>query len=236
MKFCVLATVLLLGATLCAEPPRLVVAGFRAANGDTFSWCGKAESTTMWAATVVDRLTESLTRARKFTMIDRKFDAEVKDEIARLSDASASKEDAVRLGRRLGTDYMVVGEVRFQNVPPPVANPVTGQLMPMASQRFADVSYRLIDVPTGVIKSADTICLDAAAFPVADMATFVSATTDCAAEQIRASLLDELFPKDVKNASAAPVAAASAAEGAVVVPPPATSVRGTGTGGVVTPF
>lgn len=208
--------------------PRMVVANFRSASGDTFSWQGKNESTAMWAAAVADKLNERFTQSREFTMIDRKFDAEVKDEIARLSDKNAVTGDVVRLCRRLGTDYMVVGDVKFGVAQASGANPITGQALPAVSQRFADVSYRVIHAPTGEIRWADTVTIDSTDAVAADMFTFVALSTDCAARRIAEGVVANLFKRKAADAPAEirPVS----------LPQPNTSVRGTGNGGIVTPF
>jgi len=182
---------------------RMVVANFRAANGDTFSWCGKKESTAMWAATAADKLNERLTQTRKFTMIDRKFDAEVQNEVARLSDKNAAKGDVVRLGQRIGTDYMLVGDVRFGDIQPPAVNPVTGQAMPMASQRFAEISYRVILAPTGQLKWSDSVVVESGEVPAADMLSFVSASAELAACRIADAVMANLLPFEVVGRNAA---------------------------------
>lgn len=176
---------------------RMVVANFRAANGDTFSWYGRNESTAMWSSTVSDKLNERFTQTRKFTMIDRKFDAEVQDEIRRLSDKNAARGDLVRLGQRLGTDYMVVGDVKFGSVQPPGVNPITGQALPTVSQRFAEISYRVILAPTGQLKWADTVTIDSGDVPAVDMASFVSASADLAARRIVDVVMANLLPLEI---------------------------------------
>jgi len=209
-----------------ATRSRMVVANFRPATGDTFYWRGTAESAATWVSSLADRLNELLAQSGKYVMIDRKFDAEIRDEIARLSDKNASKDDSVRLGKRLGTDYMIVGDVRFGKSAAPVVNPVTGQAMPVASQAFAVVSYRLIHAPTGEIGWADTVKLDAGEFVSADMLSFMTDTTDIAARRI----VDGLMTK---------MPASGRGPQTVTAPAPGTSptpVRGTPAGGVVTPF
>ena len=200
-KHCVEVDVLFPGKYVMGEDPdlrrRMVVANFRSASGDTFSWNGRKESTAMWSATVADKLNERFTQTRKFTMIDRKFDAEVQDEIARLSDKNAAKGDIVRLGQRLGTDYMVIGDVKFGTVRPSGVNPITGQALPAVSQRFAEVSYRVILAPTGQLKWADTVTIDSGDVPAGDMLSFVSASADLAAQRIVEVVMANLLPFEV---------------------------------------
>lgn len=213
---------------------RMVVANFRAANGDTFRWCGQKESTAAWAAALADKLTERFTQTRRFTMIDRKFDAEVQDEIARLSDKNAAKGDVVRLGQRIGTDYMIVGDVKFGDVQPPVVSPITGQTLPTPSQRFAEISYRLIHVVTGELKWAETVIVESGEAQAADILAFVSMTADIAARRIAESVAANLFAPEAAIGNG--VGAAVSQPAAPVATPLNTSVRGTPTGGVVTPF
>lgn len=214
---------------------RMVVVNFRPANGDTFSWYGQNESTAMWAAALADRLNERFAQTRKFTMIDRKFDAEIQDEVRRLSDKNAAKGDVVRLCQRLGTDYMVVGDVKFWPVRAPGANPLTGQAMPPVSQLFAEISYRVIVAPTGEIAWAATRRIGSGEFPAADISQFTSMSTDGAACGMVEEVVAALFPPP--EGAVAPTADAT--------PPPTavpasealnTTIRGTGNGGVVTPF
>lgn len=216
---------------------RMVVVNFRPANGDTFSWYGQNESTAMWAATFADRLNERFAQTRKFMMIDRKFDAEIQDEIRRLSDKNAAKGDVVRLCQRLGTDYMVVGDVKFWPVRASGANPLTGQALPAASQLFAEISYRVIVAPTGEIVWAATRRLESGEFPAADISQFTSLSTDGGACHMVEEVVAALFP---------PPEGTAVAPSAGALPPPQptapapeslnTTIRGTGNGGVVTPF
>jgi len=185
-----LACVAVVFAAYAQESRRMVVANFRAANGDTFSWNGKNESTAMWAATVADKLNERLTQTHKFTMIDRKFDAEVQAEITRLSDKNAATGDVVRLGKRIGTDYMIVGDVRFGAASAAAANPVTGQAMPQAPQRFAEIGYRVIHAPTGQIRWADSVMLETG--------EVLAATNESmSACRIADAVMENLFPFEV---------------------------------------
>ena len=200
-KYCVEVAVRFPGRYVVGDDPnlrrRMVVANFRSASGDTFSWNGQNESTAMWSATVADKLNERFTQTRKFTMIDRKFDKEVQDEIARLSDKNAAKGDIVRLGQRLGTDYMVIGDVKFGSVRPSGANPITGQALPAVPRRFAEISYRVILAPTGQLKWADTVAIDSGDVPAGDMLSFVSASADLAAKRIVEVVMANLLPFEV---------------------------------------
>lgn len=176
---------------------RMAVVPFRVATGDSISWFGKAESSAAWAKTLADKMNERLTQTRKFTMVDRKFDSEVNAELARLTGANASKADAERLNQKLGTDYLIVGEVKFSPVAAPGVNPLTGQALPMTSQRFAEVSYRVLLAPTGQLKWTDTVVVDALDYPAGDLQTFVSMTAEAVAAEAVDGIMGNILPLEI---------------------------------------
>ena len=181
---------------------RMAVVPFRPATGDSLSWYGQAESSAGWAHALAEKLNERLTQTRKFTMVDRKFDAEINEELARLSGPNASKADAVRLNQKLGTDYLVVGDVRFFPVAAPGVNPLTGQALPVTSQKFAEVSYRVLLAPTGQLKWADTVVLDAMEFTASDVASFVTASAEGAAMRIADAMMANILPFEIVGKTA----------------------------------
>jgi len=176
---------------------RMAIVPFRPTSGDSISWYGQSESSAEWARVLANRLNERLTQTRKFTMVDRKFDAEVNAELARLSGSNASKADSVRQNQKLVTDYLVVGDVKFFPVMAPGVNPLTGQALPVTSQKFAEVSYRVLLAPTGQLKWADTVVLDAIAFAASDIGSFSSATAEAAATQIADAMMSNILPFEI---------------------------------------
>lgn len=184
-----------------ANRRRMAVVPFRPSTGDSISWYGQSESSAAWTALIADKLNERLTQTRKFTMLDRKFDAEVNAELARLTGNNASKADAVRLNQKLGTDYLVVGDVRFFPVVAPGVNPLTGQPLPVTSQQFAEVSYRVLLAPTGQLKCKDTVVIDALNFPAANIGAFMSATAEGAATAIVDAMMSSILPFEIVGTS-----------------------------------
>lgn len=219
---------------------RMAVVEFRP-WGQQFSWYGQTGSTLDWVKTLADKLNVRFTKTRRFTMLDRKFDAEVDAELARLDGSNASQRDAaLRKAQKLGTDYLVTGEVRFFPVVAPGVNPLTGQPLPVASQLFAEVTYRVLLAPTGQLKFSDTVKIDAASFAAGSVGEFSSQTTDAAASLIIDGVMANYQLRDeaTDGTEAAPVATQTVNEtpAAPLPPPPTTTVQGTATGGVVTPF
>ena len=220
---------------------RMAIVEFRP-WGEQFSWYGQAGSTVEWVKTLGDKLNSAFTKTRRFTMLDRKFDAEINDELARLNDANASRRDAtLRKAQKLGTDYLVTGEVRFYPVAAPGVNPLTGQPLPVSSQLFAEVTYRVLLAPTGQLKFSDTVKIDAASFVAGSVGEFASRTTDAATALILDGVMANYQPRDEETdgtemaPTATPTVNVTPAPPPPPPPPPST-VRGTGTGGVVTPF
>lgn len=175
---------------------RMAVATFNV-RSQNFSWYGKAVDSVEWSASLAGQLNVVLTQTRKFTMLDRAFSKEVDAELARLGAANSAPGDAVRLNQKLGTDYLVIGEVSFNDVAAPAVNPITGQAMPQRSALFAEVNYRVILAPTGQLKWADTVRIDASMFPASDVRTFISKTAYAAAAEICDGLMANILPFEV---------------------------------------
>lgn len=176
---------------------RMAVAVFRVETGDSFNWYGQSDSSAQWVEMLASRLSDRLTQTRKFSMLDRKFGREVADELSRLGDKNAAAADSVRLGQQLGTDYLLVGSVRFLPVSAPSKNPLTGQTMAVASQPFCEVSYRVLLAPTGQLKWSDTVGLDAVDFPEASIGTFASSTAAASAGLIADAVMSNLLPFEI---------------------------------------
>ncbi len=175
---------------------RMAVTTFRSLRAN-YAWHGKTLGATEWAMALGDKLNIVLTQSRKFTMLDRKFDTEVNAELARLSGTNAAAADVVRLNQKLGTDYLVVGEIAFNDVSAPGVNPFTGRTLPATSSLFVEVTYRVLLAPTGQLKWTDVVRLDAASFASADALTFVSRTTEAAASTIAEGLMRAILPLEV---------------------------------------
>ena len=175
---------------------RMAVVTFRPAQ-PTFSWYGQPGKTLDWASALADKLNVRLGQTRKFTMLDRKFDAEVQAELARLSDKNAAPADVVRMGQKLGTDYLVVGDVQVNDLQMPAVNPFTNRAMPRPSALFAEVTYRVLLAPTGQLKWTDTVKLDAASFAAGDLASFLSQTSEAAASSIVDGMMANILPFEI---------------------------------------
>ena len=176
---------------------RMVVVPFRP-TGTTFTWHGQTYGTLDWSMALADKLNINLTQTRKFTVLDRKFDTEINAELALLDAKNASKADAVKMCKKLGTDYLVVGEVSLSNVASPGYHPVTGQELDPTSALFAEITYRVLIAPTSQLKWTDTVRLDSLDFAsCTDLKSFVSATAEAAATAISDGLMANILPFEI---------------------------------------
>ena len=95
------------------ERLRLAVVPFRAAESVKIN-----QTVSKFEGAVTAQLENYLTQTRRFALIDRSFLAEQTKElnlIAGGSTTSMSVDEIVKLGNRLGTDYLVVGRIEKAN-------------------------------------------------------------------------------------------------------------------------
>ena len=105
----------------------------------------------IFANTLCQGLVSYLTQTRKFAVLDRNFKKETMEELNFLRDKSVPVEEMAKLGNRLGTDFIVVGQINKA-----VAQKwykkmkSTGRKFTM-SRYGGTFSYRVLDVATGQI-------------------------------------------------------------------------------------
>jgi hypothetical protein len=188
------------GRYIVGEDPdlrrRMAVGNF-IMKSESVSLFGSRVETAPWAEMFSNSLNIQLTQSRKFTMLDRKFTAAVRDELQRLSSVNASPADASRLCQQLGTDYLVLGTIMFCDVAPLPVNPYTGQALPTASSPYLDVAYRVILAPTGQIKWADDIKIAANEIPFTTLADFFAQSAELAATRVADSITAAILPFEI---------------------------------------
>ena len=98
-----------------------------------------------------------LTQSRRFAMLDRDFMREQTQELNFVASSGVATAELARLGNRVGTDYLIVGEVEGVSVKSRKRTmQSTGQTM-TTTTATGTVSYRIIDVATTQIKFSDTM-------------------------------------------------------------------------------
>ena len=100
-----------------------------------------------------------LVQTRKFTVLDREFDKEIKGELANLAD-SENIEDQVKIGQALFADYIVVGRVDNLEIKEVEKKFLTSEKIIKKTMGILNFSYRIIDVPTTQIKYSSSVNLE----------------------------------------------------------------------------
>ena len=99
-----------------------------------------------------------LTQSGKVVVLDRDYTEEDQGELSQLQGDDFSKDQASKLGNKLGADYIIVGTVEKAKVTTEsMYMPSVGKTIYGATHVDADVTYRVIEAATGVIQRSDTI-------------------------------------------------------------------------------
>ena len=174
---------------------RLAVVPFRAADSVKVN-----QTVSKFEGAITAQLENYLTQTRRFALIDRSFLAEQTRELASIaagSKASMSVDEIVKLGNRLGTDYLVVGRIEKANsVVSEKKSKVSDTVKKYLTSR-ARLTIRLIDVATTQIKFADTY--------EKTSGTSIEKLADKLAIEIGQIVLSSVYPIRIVNASSSQV-------------------------------
>lgn len=108
-----------------------------------------------FAESVSASLEAFLTQTRKFAMIDRRSTDTGHKELQRVNSRNAPIEETVKIGMRVGADYMVIAALNDFNVQEIQQQRITGRTVTRTSAPVG-VDVRVIDIATGQIKFAHT--------------------------------------------------------------------------------
>jgi len=103
--------------------------------------------------------TNYLVQTRKFTILDREFDEEIKGELANLTN-SGNIEDHVKIGQKLFADYIIVGRLDFLILKEVEKKFLTSDIIKKKRIGVLNFSYRVIDVPTTQIKYSSKVNIE----------------------------------------------------------------------------
>lgn len=151
--------------------------------------------------TIADQLNTCLTHTRKFTMLDRQFNAETMAELSRLNLSNASAGDLGRFKQLLVTDYMVAGTVKVYPQAAAVQNPYTGRTVAQDSVCM-EVNYRVLLVPSSQLKWADTVKVPYSVCAGASAQERIASAAEYAAEEICEQIISNIYPMRVTGRSA----------------------------------
>jgi len=108
-----------------------------------------------FAGAVSTELEAYLTQSRKFAMLDRNFDNATSRELKRLNDPSVPIEESVRLGVRIGTDYLVVLSLREFEFESQSEQRISGRVVERINAPVS-LDVRVIDIASAQIKFAQS--------------------------------------------------------------------------------
>ena len=134
-----------------------------------------------------------LTQSRRFAMLDRGFISEQSGELNFIAEGGTATAELARLGNRVGTDYLIVGEIEDAGV-----NSQT-RTMGSTGQSFTSttasgtISYRIIDVATTQIKFSDTVSISVSSNQMGDAGRRL-------ADRTGQSILNAIYPVKILSA------------------------------------
>ena len=108
-----------------------------------------------FAESVSASLEAFLTQTRKFAMIDRRFTEKSNIELAGVNSQNAPIEETVKVGVRVGADYIVLAALKNFSPQQQQQQRVTGRVV-TRSVAPVGIDVRVIDIATGQIKFAQT--------------------------------------------------------------------------------
>lgn len=171
---------------------RMVVVPFRSLTGQVKVFGQNLQLSTACEG-IAARLNEDLVQTRRFTMLDRAFDAETQAELSRLNLDNASAGDLGRFQQLLVTDYLVTGTVRMFPSPMASYNEFTGTTTANDGP-FIEVSYRVILAPTSQLKWAGTIIVPYSACRGDSVETAIQSGLATASREVSHDIVDNIYP------------------------------------------
>ena len=174
---------------------RMVVMPFRSLT-DKVNVFGQTLQVGTTCETIADKLNENLTQTRRFTMLDRAFNAETSAELSRLNLENASAGDLGRFQQLLVTDYMVIGTVKMYSSPGTSYNQWTG-VTTQNDGPFLEIAYRVILVPTSQLKWAGTVIIPYSACRSGSIDVALASGMSVAAQEVCHDIVNNIYPMRV---------------------------------------
>ena len=171
---------------------RMVVMPFRSLT-DKVNVFGQTLQLGPACETIAASLNENLVQTRRFTMLDRAFNAETQAELSRLNLENASAGDFGRFQQLLVTDYMVIGTVKMYPSPSTSYNQWTG-VTTQNDGPFLEVSYRVILVPTSQLKWAGTVIVPYSSCRGDSVSTAIASGMSVAAQEVCHDIVNNIYP------------------------------------------
>jgi TolB-like protein len=136
----------------------------------------------------VNTIVSYLTQTRRFAMLDRQFMEKQQAELKLIQGENFRTEEMARLGNQLGTDYLISGTIDDVNqTSNTITMRTTGKKITTVTTSV-NLSYRIFDVATGLIKLAGTYT-----DPIEDGANVMTMAKN-AGDKIGQDILNAIYP------------------------------------------
>lgn len=146
--------------------------------------------------TVRSSVIDALTQSGKVAVLDRDYTQENQNELSQLQDENFSKDEASKLGNKLGADYIIVGTVtKAAATRESMYMQAIGQRVYGATHADAQLTFRLIEAATGVVQLSGTLSGSGHAESSLD------AVAKGEAADLSNRVLDSLYPLRVESVS-----------------------------------
>ncbi|SMC08771.1 CsgG/HfaB family protein [Nitratiruptor tergarcus] len=152
-----------------------------------------------------DRITQSIvnkiTQTRKFTVLDRQNSKYYQVEKDLLTSGDSDPVELARLGKRLGADYFVIGQILDFGVNKNIeSNYYTGESS-SKNEAYATIAYRILNIPTQQIKWSDTIDIEFELPPARRAESIVVKAGDKIAQVLVEQIIFNIYPPKIVSIS-----------------------------------
>jgi len=150
-----------------------------------------------------DRLTQAIinkiTQTRKFSVLDRQNSAYYDLERRFLLDPGTDPRELARLGKRLGADYFVIGEIVDFGAGAKESNPLIG--VSSGNEAYATINYRILNVPFQQIKWSNTIDITFDMPRAKRTEQLIARASDRIAQELVTEILFNIYPPKIVGRS-----------------------------------
>lgn len=139
--------------------------------------------------------TNYFVQTRKFTILDRKFDKEITQELNSIENSS-NIVDQVKIGQKISADYILVGEIYSFSIIEKEKKFLTSDLTVKKNVGSFSINYRIINVPTGQIIYSSTYDAEENLKKISKPINYLS---NKVVKNIGDKIILEIFPIRVEN-------------------------------------
>lgn len=168
---------------------RIVVLPFETERG-SFKIVKKSIVLETAAGKLAEKLNDYITQTRKFTVLDRRYDTAVNRELEMLKSGDFSPDELIKLGNKLATDYMLVGDMRIMDRPTNLENMTDGR----RDYAMLVLHYRIILCATTQVRWSDTISVSSAAAVGATEEECIENLLDEGARRLHLAIVENIYP------------------------------------------